>query len=303
MIPGLLDRGWCERLHTAIERCQASPSQFYGVLSPPGELKVDSDLFRWFDDPDIAEATHSSALPALGAELCGADATVLIEDQWFCSEPGAISRSPWHQDHPYYNLDRPFATIWVTLDDVSADAALRVVEGSHATGITYAPIEFSSSTTTIGGASELEPVPDVDADPECFPVTTWDLRAGDAVAIDSRMLHSTGVREVADRPFRRLSTRYAHPDTRYLDLGEQAAVTTWDLRAGDAVAIDSRMLHSTGVREVADRPFRRLSTRYAHPDTRYLDLGEQAAVFWRMLPHGLRSGDLVASEVFPLIEP
>ena len=52
---------------------------------------------------------------------------MLVEDQWFCSEPGAISRSPWHQDHPYYNLDRPFVTIWVTLDDVTADAALRVV--------------------------------------------------------------------------------------------------------------------------------------------------------------------------------
>ena len=148
VVPGLLDRSWCERLQRAIERCQASPSQFYGVLSPPGEPKVDSDLFRWFDDPDIAEATHASPLPALGAELCGADAAVLIEDQWFCSEPGAVSRSPWHQDHPYYNLDRPFATIWVTLDDVTADAALRVVEGSHATGITYAPIEFSSSIST-----------------------------------------------------------------------------------------------------------------------------------------------------------
>ena len=249
VIPGLLDRQWCERLQAAIARCQTSPSQFYGVLSPPGELKVDSDLFRWFDDPDIAEVTHSSPLPALGAELCGADAAVLIEDQWFCSEPGAVSRSPWHQDHPYYNLDRPFATIWVTLDDVTADAALRVVEGSHAAGITYAPIEFSSSTTTIGGGSELKPVPDVDADPERFPVTTWDLQAG------------------------------------------------------DAVAIDSRMLHSTGIREVADRPFRRLSTRYAHPDTRYLDLGEQAAVFWRMLPHGLSTGDSVAGEVFPLITP
>ena len=249
VVPGLLDQRWCERLQAAIERCQASPSQFYGVLSPPDELKVDSDLFRWFDDPDIAEVTHSSPLPALGAELCGSDAAVLIEDQWFCSEPGAVSRSPWHQDHPYYNLDRPFVTIWVTLDDVTADAALRVVEGSHATGITYAPIEFSSSTTTIGGASALEPVPDVDAEPERFPVTTWSLQAG------------------------------------------------------DAVAIDSRMLHSTGIREVADRPFRRLSTRYAHPDTRYLDLGEQAAVFWSKLPHGLRTGDPVASKVFPLIEP
>ncbi len=249
VVPGLLDRGWCERLHAAIERGQTSPSQFYGVLSPPGEPKVDSDLFRWFDDADIAEATQASNLPALGAELCGADAAVLIEDQWFCSEPGAVSRSPWHQDHPYYNLDRPFVTIWVTLDDVAADAALRVVEGSHATGTTYAPIEFSSSIDTIGGASELAPVPDVDADPERFPVTTWDLQAG------------------------------------------------------DAVAIDSRMLHATGIREVADRPFRRLSVRYAHPDTRYLDLGEQAAVFWSKLPHGLTTGDQVAGETFPLIAP
>ena len=247
--PGLLDHRWCERLQGAIGRGQSTPSQFYGVLSPPGEARVDSDLFRWFDDPDIAEVTHASPLPALGAELCGADAVVLIEDQWFCSEPGAVSRSPWHQDHPYYNLDRPFVTVWVTLDDVTADAALRVVEGSHATGITYAPIEFSSSTTTIGGASELEPVPDVDADPDRF------------------------------------------------------SITTWDLSAGDAVAFDSRMLHSTGIREVADRPFRRLSVRYAHPDTRYLDLGEQAAVFWRRLPHGLSTGDVVAGEVFPLIEP
>ena len=124
-----------------------------------------------------------------------------------------------------------------------------MVEGSHAAGISYAPIEFSSTTTTIGATTDLEPVPDVDAEPEKFPVTTWELHAG------------------------------------------------------DAVAIDSRMLHSTGIREVADRPFRRLSTRYAHPDTRYLDLREQAAVFWRMLPHGLSTGDVVAGEVFPLIEP
>ena len=31
--------------------------------------------------------------------------------------------------------------------------------------------------------------------------------------------------------------------------------------------------------------------------------GEQAAVFWRMLPHGLSTGDPVAGEVFPLIKP
>ena len=249
VVPGLLDEQWCRRLHSAIDRGRASPSQFYGVLSKPDELRVDSDLFRWFDDPDIAEVTRSSELPGLAAELVGANSAILIEDQWFASEPGAVSASPWHQDHPYYNLDRPFVTIWVTLDDVAADAALRVVAGSHAAGVTYAPIEFSTDRATIGGQSDLTPVPDVDADPERFPVTTWNLRAG------------------------------------------------------DAVAIDSRTLHATGVRESADRDFRRISTRWAHPDTRYLDLGEQAAVFWKLLPHGLTTGDPVAGEVFPLITP
>ncbi len=249
VVPHLLDEQWCRRLHAAIDRCRTSPSQFYGVLSGPDELRVDSDLFRWFDDPDLAEVTRSSELPGLAAELVGSHSAVLIEDQWFASEPGAVSASPWHQDHPYYNLDRPFVTIWVTLDDVDADAALRVVAGSHAAGVTYAPIEFSATSATIGGQSDLEPVPDVDADPERFPVTTWDLRAG------------------------------------------------------DAVAIDSRTLHATGVRESADRDFRRISTRWAHPNTRYLDLGEQAAVFWKRLPHGLATGDPVAGEVFPLITP
>ena len=52
------------------------------------------------------------------------------------------------------------------VDDVAADAALRVVASSHAAGVVYAPIEFSTDRATIGGQSDLEPVPDVDADPE-----------------------------------------------------------------------------------------------------------------------------------------
>ena len=61
-------------------------------------------------------------------------------------------------------------------------------------------------------------------------------------------------------------------------------VTTWDLKAGDAASSDSRMLHSTGIREVAVRPWLRLPARYAQPDTRYLDLVGQTAAPQRMRP-------------------
>jgi ectoine hydroxylase-related dioxygenase (phytanoyl-CoA dioxygenase family) len=214
------------------------------VLSPPDHPRVDSDLFRWFDDETIAALTTESPLVDLAAALLGSDEVVLVEDQWFCSEPGATTPSPWHQDDPYYNLDRPFLTVWITLDDIDLDAALRVVPGSHR-GTIYAPVEFSAGEATIG-ASTLEPVPDVDGDADRFPVHTWELSAGDAVAFDSRLLHATG--------------RGA----------------------------------------IEGRPFRRVSTRWATPDTRYLDRGSQAASFWQVLPHGLSTGDPLACEVFPV---
>lgn len=246
VVPGLLDAAWCERLRTAIDRCRDAPSVHYGVLSPAGSGRVDSDLFRWFDDPDIAELTRSSPLVDLARDLLGEPDVVLIEDQWFCSEPGANTPSPWHQDHPYYNLDRPFLTVWITLDDIAEGASLRVVPRSHADDVLYAPVEFSAGDSTIGEQGDLEPVPDIDADPERFEVRSW-------------------------------------------------AVTE-----GTAIAFDSRLLHATGREPVSGRPFRRISTRWASPATRYLDRGSHVANFWHILPHGLSSGDPIACDVFPL---
>ena len=248
VVRGLMDADWCVRLCTAIEQTRSDPSPHYGVLSEPGTARVDSDLFRWSDDPVIGALTFASPLVDLAATLLAVSEVVLVEDQWFCSAPGATTPSPWHQDGPYYHLDRPFLTVWIALDDVDASAALRVVAGSHATGTTYAPVEFSAGDATIG-ASDLQPVPDVDGDPDRFDVVTTAFRAGDAVALDSRLLHATG-------PAR-----------------------------------------------IVDRPFRRISTRWAHPDTRFLDQGTQAARFWDVLPHGLRDGDPIAGEVFPVRRP
>lgn len=235
VLRGLLSAAWCARLHAAIDRCRAEPGPHYGVLSPPGSVRVDSDLFRWRDDPDIYAVTHASGLPDAAADLLGERDVVLIEDQWFASEPGATTPSPWHQDEPYYRLDRPFLTIWVTLDDITADASLRVVPGSHL-GTIYAPVEFSATSATIERGDALEPVPDVDD--AGLEVWSWDLAAGDAIALDSRALHATG-RGALDRPFRRFSTRWASPQIRYRNRPTGTA-TFWDvlapeLRDGDAI--------------------------------------------------------------------
>ncbi|MFV0308534.1 MAG: phytanoyl-CoA dioxygenase family protein [Desertimonas sp.] len=245
-IEGLLGATWCQRLRDAIDRCRATPSVHYGRLSPDDSPRVDSDLFRWFDDPDLRDVTHDSPLVEAACGLLGTDAAVLVEDQWFASAPGATTPSPWHQDEPYYRLDRPFLTVWITLDDIDAECSLRVVPGSHTAGALFGMVEFSAGASTIERGGGLAEVPDIDIDPAAFGVRCWPMRAGDAIALDSRTLHATG-------------------------------------------------------RGALGSSFRRLSTRWADPATRYQPRTTGAAAFWDLLPHGLRAGDPLAGEVFPLI--
>jgi hypothetical protein len=244
-VSGVVDGPRCDAICAAIERSRSRVSEFYGVLSPAGDPQVDSDLFVWPHDDEYRSLVADGPLARLASALLDAPNVVFVEDQWFVSAPGAATPSPWHQDGPYYNLDRPFLTLWLALDDAPPEAALRVVAGSHRAGAWYAPVEFSTTLVTTLGSTALPPVPDVDADPSA-DVRHFDVRRGDVVALHSDALHAAG-----------------------------------------GVALPT--------------VFRRLSTRWAHPDTRYVDRGPQVASFWRQLPHGLRDGDLLACDQFPLI--
>jgi hypothetical protein len=212
VLPGILSARWCARLRAAIERCRSTPSVHYGVLSPPGGTRVDSDLFRWVDDAALHALTHESPLVDWACALLDEDPVVLVEDQWFASDPGAATPSPWHQDQPYYRVDRPFLTIWVTLDDIEPAGSLRVLPGSHL-GPIHAPVDFAASRRTVTACDERPAPPRTDAD-IIGDVRTWSLRAGDGIALDSRTLHATGAGELP-HAFRRVSTRWAPAATRY----------------------------------------------------------------------------------------
>jgi len=202
-----------EALKAAIEYCRVNPGPNFRTLSKEGQPVVQSDLFRWHDVPAIRKVAFEGVLPKLACEAFGTDRVILLEDQFFYSEVGSGTPSPWHQDEPYHPLDPWFLTIWVPLDPYPASIGIKAVPGSHLKEI-YAPVEFSAGKATLAdGAFTLEPVPDIDSQPAIFPVTIPDANPGDAVLLDSRTLHGAGGK--CEATFRRLSIRYAHPDTVY----------------------------------------------------------------------------------------
>jgi hypothetical protein len=100
----------------------------------------------------------------------------------------------------------------VALDDPPGPVGLMVAAGSHG-GQMYGPVEFSAGDATLDkAAGALRLVPDIDADPRRWRVAVPPARAGDAILMDSRTLHAAG--GLCPARFRRISIRYAHPDTR-----------------------------------------------------------------------------------------
>jgi len=212
-VRGLIDSDQQAELREAIEYCRANPGPNFRTLSPEGMPVVQSDLFRWNDVEAIRAIAMEGRLPRLAAETLDSDDVVLLEDQWFYSASGSGTPSPWHQDHPYHPLEPWFLTIWIPLDPVPGPVGIRAVAGSHR-GEVYAPIEFSAGKATLdAGDITLKPVPDVDGDPQTFTVYAPHTEPGDAVLLDSRTLHAAG--GLCGATFRRLSIRYARPDTRF----------------------------------------------------------------------------------------
>ncbi|MEV8267765.1 phytanoyl-CoA dioxygenase family protein [Microbacterium sp. NPDC076911] len=209
--PGLLSEDRCGALLEAVSWARANPSPSYRRLSPDGAPALDSDLFRWRDVPEIRDFVTDDTMLRLASAYLSTDDPIILEDQWFWSEAGSSTDSPWHQDDPYHPLDRPFLTIWVPLTPVPAGLGLRGVAGSHE-ATTFAPVEFSAGESTLSTeASSLGTVPDIDGRPDLYRVIDPAGGKGDAVLLDSRTLHAAGGFCADD--FVRLSIRYADPAT------------------------------------------------------------------------------------------
>jgi ectoine hydroxylase-related dioxygenase (phytanoyl-CoA dioxygenase family) len=55
----------------------------------------------------------------------------LCHDHMLTKEPGTRQRTPWHQDQPYYNIQRSAELQWIPVDPVGRESTLEFVAGSH----------------------------------------------------------------------------------------------------------------------------------------------------------------------------
>ena len=130
----------------------------------------------------------------------GGSKAQFFHEHAFLKEPGTAASTPWHQDLPYYCVDGyDSASIFIALDPIDEAVALRFAKGSHRWPGLFYPKVFLDGSNLYKDNSGLSEVPDIDGDPDQYPVLSWGMEPGDAVIFNYRTLHGTTAAEVKNR--------------------------------------------------------------------------------------------------------
>ena len=141
-------------------------------------------------------------------------------------EPGTTECTPWHQDQPYWAVTGyQVASIWLPLDTVAKETALKYVKGSHHWGA-HNPHHFSDNSPYEG--TGLPELPDIDAQPDKYEILGWDMEPGDCLVFQAMMVHGSAGNASTENRRRAYSTRWTGDDARYDRRQGEVAIPTSD---------------------------------------------------------------------------
>ena len=124
-----LSQGWAEEQGITLDRYLGAVSQWTNI---------------WQEHPAFATHLHEPRMLEAARQLLDVPELRLFHDHFIFKQPsGASGTVPWHQDYPFWPVDRPVAlSCWVALDDVSAESGgMRFLPGAHKEG-EKEPIDF-----------------------------------------------------------------------------------------------------------------------------------------------------------------
>jgi ectoine hydroxylase-related dioxygenase (phytanoyl-CoA dioxygenase family) len=236
---------WVEPLRAGLQRNLERPQDF----AFPCESNPTGEPGRFFDSycnwqliPEYLDYVTRSCAAAVAGQFMQSKTAQFFHEHAFMKAPGTQRATPWHQDLPYYCIDgTQTASIYVSLDQADADVAVRFIKGSHRWNRLFFPriFEDGAAFNDDQPGNDMEPVPDIDANPGDYELFSTDLEPGDTLVFDFRTLHGTGDAKVKSMR-RAFSTRWLGDDATYCERpGETSPpYTGHGMRHGDPMRSD-----------------------------------------------------------------
>jgi ectoine hydroxylase-related dioxygenase (phytanoyl-CoA dioxygenase family) len=209
---------WLDLLRAGVEHNRAHPSEWsHWYTNPDDSVGFWSDYVTWRDVAQYRQVVLESGLGQIAARLMQSQTARFFHEHVLVKEPGAVEQTPWHHDQPYYCVDGDQnVSMWIALDPVPADTAMRFVAGSHLWDRWFIPRKFIDHTPYAAATDRYELLPDIDAliaeHPDQHPVISFDVEPGDIIVFHYRTLHDAPGNPSQSTSRRAVSLRWVGDD-------------------------------------------------------------------------------------------
>jgi hypothetical protein len=153
--------------------------------------------------------------PEISAALLGGEQVNFFGDQIFVKEPGTATRTAFHQDATYFEIDGDqCCVLWIPTDPVTMEnGTMMYWRGSHKSGTLYQPNVFISQAPLPG--AQGEPLPDMEGHLDDYDIVHFDVEPGDVIVHHYRTVHGAGGNHSRYQVRRAASLRYCGDDIRF----------------------------------------------------------------------------------------
>ena len=220
---GIMPPGWLAVLEAGVERWLHSEGRFslseFGSTLEEGKTRPKAHFYggtdHWKTDEDCRRFACESPLPGIVGRVLRSAKVNLYEDSILVKEPGAVERTMFHQDLPYFHVEGlQVCTTWIPLDPVSRDTgSLLFVKGSHLWKKLYRPNYFVKHLSMPD--TEGEDAPDYHASRRDAEILCFDMQPGDLTVHHGLTLHGAEGNHSPTQRRRAMSVRYCGDDARY----------------------------------------------------------------------------------------
>ena len=211
---------WVDALRSGLERNLKNPEQFAfpcESIPPGGQGRFFDSYCNWHRIPEYTAYLRESSAASMAGQFMKSNSAQFFHEHVFSKDPGTQAATPWHHDLPYYCVDgRQSVSIYVPLDSIPEDTAVRFIAGSHRWERLYFPRHFLDGSDYVQEDPSMGSAVGLDTDNADHDLRVFALEPGDTLLFDFRTLHGSTAAETKHRR-RAFSTRWLGDDMVYFE--------------------------------------------------------------------------------------
>ena len=216
---------WVEKGRRAVAaalRSRSLSKQYSSHRSAGEKGRFFFDTFLWKRLPSFREFTFQSPAAELARQVMQSKSLLLYFDMAIVKEPGTSAATPWHYDEAYWPVaGTQVCNLWMALDYIPADTALRFVAGSHRLGHDYRAVDFFSHDSKRNHTASEPPNWDqIDGD---HRILLAPMEPGDCAILNFRTHHSAPGNLQRRNRRRAICTHWFGDDARYADKASECS--------------------------------------------------------------------------------